>query len=101
MIKDSDHRQGAVVAIAVLKKNIVGCHHLAGPGDLESSLALGAHCSHVKLLDFAENLLDLITKRQEALRASYGPWSHESRFGFTASRPRIGCETPDFESGRC
>ena len=60
MIKDSDHRQGAVVAIAVLKKNIVGCHHLAGPGDLESSLALGAHCSHVKLLDFAENFLDLI-----------------------------------------
>ena len=61
MIKDSDHRQGAVVAIAVLKKNIVGCHHLAGPGDLESSLALGAHGSHVELLDFAENFLDPIT----------------------------------------
>ena len=61
MIKDGDHRQGAVVAMALLKKNIVVRPHLARHVDLELSLALGADYVHVKLLVFAENFLDLIT----------------------------------------
>ena len=52
---------GAVVAIAVLKKNIMVCHHSDGSVDLESSLALGTDYVDVKLLVFAENFLDLIT----------------------------------------
>jgi hypothetical protein len=52
---------GAVVAIAVLKKNIIVCHHLVGFVDLESSLALGTDYVDVKLLVFAGNFLDLIT----------------------------------------
>jgi len=62
---DNDQGQqpspGAVVAIAVLEKNIMVCHHSDGSVELESSLALGTDYVDVELLVFAENFLDLIT----------------------------------------